>query len=124
MIGSEVLNRSEKSQKMILWTRGCMLVAGITMMALVMMLGTLYSAHRQSPLEMSPQRINPNTASMASLVRLPGVGKARAMDIIHYRQKQDSNGLVFHSARDMENIHGIGPKTVAALEPWLIFEIE
>ncbi|MHC4856830.1 MAG: ComEA family DNA-binding protein [Planctomycetota bacterium] len=68
--------------------------------------------------------INPNTASMASLVRLPGIGKARAMDIIHYRQNQKPDEPVFLSARDLENIRGIGPKTAAALEPWLTFETE
>jgi competence protein ComEA len=76
------------------------------------------------PLKVLPQRINPNTASMASLVRLPGVGRARAMDIIHYRQNQKPNELVFHSADDLQKIRGIGPKTAAALGPWLTFETE
>ena len=101
-----------------------MLAAGFALAGLMVILAAMYWAHRQVPLEASPQRINPNTASIASLVRLPGIGKARAMDIIHYRQNQKPDQPVFLSASDLENIRGIGPKTAAALEPWLIFETE
>ena len=118
-------SRLKQSQKITLWTRGCMLVAGFALLGLIVMLVSMYWMHRQPPLlEASPQRINPNTASMASLVRLPGIGKARAMDIIHYRQNQKLDEPVFLSAHDLENIRGIGPKTAAALEPWLTFETE
>lgn len=112
------------SQKITLWTRGCILVAGFALLGLLVILVSMYWTYQQPPLEASPQRINPNTASMASLVRLPGIGKARAMDIIHYRQNHKPDEPVFLSARDLENIRGIGPKTAAALEPWLIFETE
>lgn len=101
-----------------------MLVAAFALSGLMVMLAAMYGSHRQPPLEALPQRINPNTASMASLVRLPGIGKARAMDIIHYRRSQNPNGPVFLSAHDLESIRGIGPKTAATLEPWLIFETE
>ena len=118
-------SRLKQSQKITLWTRGCMLVAGFALLGLIVMLVSMYWTHRQPPLlEASPQRINPNTASMASLVRLPGIGKARAMDIIHYRQNQKPDEPVFLSAHDLENIRGIGPKTAAAFEPWLTFETE
>ena len=118
-------SRLEQSQKITLWTRGCLLVAGFSLLGLIVILVSMYWMHRQPPLlEASPQRINPNTASMASLVRLPGIGKARAMDIIHYRQNKKPDEPVFISAHDLENIRGIGPKTAAALEPWLTFETE
>ena len=99
-----------------------MLAAGLALLGLMVMLAAMYGSHRQLPLDVPPQRINPNTASMASLVRLPGIGKARAMDIIHYRQNQSPDEPVFCSAQDLNNIRGIGPKTLAVLEPWLIFE--
>jgi hypothetical protein len=124
MIESDASNRSKQSQKMTLWTRSCMLAAGFALAGLMVILAAMYWTHRQDPLEASPQRINPNTASMASLVRLPGVGKARAMDIIHYRQNQKKNEAVFLSAPDLQAIRGIGPKTAAALEPWLTFKSE
>jgi competence protein ComEA len=72
---------------------------------------------------MVPEKINPNTAPMASLTRLPGIGKARAMDIIHFRQ-QYSARPVFMSHNDLEKISGIGPKTAANVSRWLIFESE
>jgi hypothetical protein len=124
MTGSDVSSRLKQSQKMMLWTRSCMLAAGFALSGLVVMLAAMYWAHRQPPLEAPPQRINPNTASMASLVRLPGIGKARAMDIIHYRESQKHGEPVFLSAQDLECIRGIGPKTAAALGPWLTFETE
>ena len=46
------------------------------------------------------------------------------MDIIHYRESQGRDEPVFLSADDLQEIRGIGPKTSAALEPWLIFETE
>jgi hypothetical protein len=124
MIRSDISSRLNPSQKITLWTRGCILVAGFALLGLMVLLVSMYWTYQQPPLEASPQRINPNTASMASLVRLPGIGKARAMDIIHYRQNQKPDEPVFLSARDLENIRGIGPKTAAALEPWLTFETE
>ena len=113
---------SDFSQKTALWTRSCWVVAVCALFVLGVMLASSYQSHRQSPLCIQPQRINPNTASTASLVRLPGVGKARALDIIHYRESQKQDGPVFRSAQDLENIRGIGSKTAATLEPWLTFE--
>ncbi|HOK96963.1 MAG TPA: helix-hairpin-helix domain-containing protein, partial [Anaerohalosphaeraceae bacterium] len=82
----------------------------------------LYTVYRTPPLEARPERINPNTASLASLVRLPGIGKARALDLIAYRSAQPQPA--FRSANDLEAIKGIGPKTAEMLAPWLTFEEE
>ena len=62
-------------------------------------------------------RINPNTADSASLVRLPGIGPARADAIIKYRNSPDITPPAFRSADDLQNIKGIGPKTVEKLAP-------
>ena len=69
-----------------------------------------------------PQTINPNHASLGSLIRLPSVGPVRARAIIDFRQTQQKKhpGLhAFHEASDLTRIKGIGPKTVQALDPWL-----
>lgn len=122
MSDAQTLSSRSDQQQSAVWTRGCMLAAGVALMGLIVMLVMVCVSHRQPPLEVPPQRINPNTASMAGLVRLPGVGKARALDIIHYRENHGPDGTVFRSAQDMENIRGIGPKTAAKLEPWLVFD--
>ncbi len=65
----------------------------------------------------APERICPNTATAPSLMRLPGVGRVRAMDIV--KAQSDSP---YDSAAELERIRGIGPKTVENIEPYLIFE--
>jgi DNA uptake protein ComE-like DNA-binding protein len=78
--------------------------------------------HQRPFLNAAAERINPNTASVASLVRLPGIGRARALDIVHYRDNQHTEKVVFSSPQDLENIKGIGPKTAQNISPCLVFE--
>ena len=66
--------------------------------------------------------INPNTASAASLVRLPGIGPARAAAIIEYRKNFGKDTPAFACPADLDKISGIGPKTIEKMEPWLSFE--
>ncbi len=72
-------------------------------------------------------RINPNDAPVASLVRLPGIGMARAGAIVAYRQRSqfvgiDSNSPAFRNCNDLQKVSGIGPKTVQNINEWLKFE--
>lgn len=70
-------------------------------------------------------RINPNDASVASLVRLPGIGIGRASAIVAYRNKfaeQGSDKPVFQNPSDLQKVKGIGPKTVEKISEWLKFE--
>ena len=70
-------------------------------------------------------RINPNAAPAASLVRLPGIGRAKADAIISYRKKAFSSGedkKAFKDAADLDKISGIGPKTVENIREFLKFE--
>lgn len=71
---------------------------------------------------LAAERINPNTAPPASLMRLPGIGKVRAMDILACRQASSEGLAVFRSPADLEQVRGIGPKTVEKMEPYLTFE--
>lgn len=69
--------------------------------------------------------INPNDAPVASLIGLPGVGPTRARAIIAYRETvrmRTGNSVVFTEPEDLQQVHGIGPGTVAAIRPWLCFE--
>ncbi len=70
-------------------------------------------------------RINPNTASVGSLTRLPGVGLTRAKAIVAYRDRirqETTCSTVFACPGDLEHVDGIGPKTAAGLAGWLQFE--
>lgn len=71
------------------------------------------------------ERINPNYASSASLVRLPGVGIGRAEAILAYRRqfaRQESDGPAFVNIEDIQNVKGIGPKTAEDISPYLKFK--
>jgi competence ComEA-like helix-hairpin-helix protein len=52
--------------------------------------------------------IDPNTATCASLRRLPGIGHSRAEAIIEYRNLHGP----FGSRHDLAKVPGIGPVTV------------
>ena len=81
----------------------------------------VYYTHASCICELSIETtINPNHAPVASLVRLPGVGPKRAGAIIDFRN--NASERVFNSARDMEKVTGIGPKTAEKIAPYLHFD--
>lgn len=106
----------------LLWMRAYRLAAVAALLAGAFFFVSAAVSSRKPSCVGEPERINPNTASVASLVRLPGIGKARALDIIHYRQTHASDEPVFKTASDLEAIKGIGPKTAEKLAPWLTFD--
>ena len=106
-----------------LWTRSMLVAAGMATVLLVILSCGIYADSGHRPLTGVPEKINPNTASAASLVRLPGIGPARALDIIHYREHADAQPA-FGSAADMQAIKGIGPKTAENIAPYLTFATE
>lgn len=70
--------------------------------------------------------VNPNTADFGELTALPEVGPAMAERIIAFRRQHQAapaaTGPAFRSAADLQQIRGIGPKTVERLTPYLTFE--
>ena len=56
-------------------------------------------------------KVNPNTASSATLDRLPGVGPSTARKIIEARP--------FTSVDDLLRVRGIGPATLEKMRPFL-----
>ena len=78
----------------------------------------------QSKIELQ-NKINPNVAPAESLARLPGIGIVRANAIVEYRRQLWKNGrgdLAFKSCNDLDNVRGIGPKTIANMCKYLRFE--
>ncbi len=59
--------------------------------------------------------VDVNTASIAQLNEVSGIGNAKAQAIVEYR---DKNGP-FESVDDLRNVKGIGDKLLARLRPQL-----
>lgn len=56
-----------------------------------------------------------NTAPQVELMLLPGIGKVLSERIIAYREIRDG----FQDVNELVEVHGIGPKTLAKLKPFL-----
>ena len=67
-------------------------------------------------------RINPNDATSASLIRLPGIGAAKAAAIIAYRANCAGQNPAFQNCDDLQKVRGLGPKTVQNIRQCLKFE--
>ena len=68
------------------------------------------------------EKIDPNTASVASLRRLPMIGPAKANQIVSYRQKhQGEKQPVFSCPEDLQKVRGIGPEIVKRISRYLRF---
>ena len=79
---------------------------------------------QSSSIELEGQ-INPNDASVASLVRLPGIGFVRAKAIVVYRENYANQGekdKAFKGCNDLKKIKGIGPAVVEGICKNLKFE--
>jgi DNA uptake protein ComE-like DNA-binding protein len=53
------------------------------------------------------------------LAALPGIGPTKAKRIVRYRQGQPDPARAFERPSDLARIHGIGPKTVRRVAPFL-----
>jgi DNA uptake protein ComE-like DNA-binding protein len=99
------------------------LLACFTALVLAMALssGVLHQSDKASGLRLQA-RINPNDAPVASLMRLPQIGIARAEQIAAYRQAHEGEGRVFTCPDDLQNVKGIGPAIAAGFSEYLRFE--
>ena len=69
-------------------------------------------------------RIDPNTADAATLAALPGLGPARARDIVAYRESfkhPDPARRPFERPEDLLKVKGIGGNMLETLRPYLMF---
>lgn len=73
-------------------------------------------------IERASETIDPNTASVGSLIRLPEIGPRRAQAIVEYRARPGN--APFRRLEDLELIPGIGEgivREIARIEPFLRF---
>ena len=68
------------------------------------------------------ERIDPNTAPVASLRRLQRIGPAIAKAIVAYRRLHGPRA--FATAGDLQRVKGIGPKTVRIVAPDLTLPVQ
>ncbi|MCE9625637.1 MAG: helix-hairpin-helix domain-containing protein [Deltaproteobacteria bacterium] len=61
--------------------------------------------------------VNINTATPKELTMLPGVGKAKAEQIVQYRQTKP-----FGSVDDLKSIPGLGAKRIEAMRPHVVVD--
>lgn len=69
-------------------------------------------------------RIDPNTADVATLAALPMIGPKRAADLVAFRDRareRRPQRAVFVRVEDLLAISGFGPATIRQLEPYLVF---
>jgi DNA uptake protein ComE-like DNA-binding protein len=68
------------------------------------------------------ERIDPNTAPVRSLIRLPGLGPERSKAIVEYRNRPDTPP--FTRATDLDDVPGIGEGTIRSIQPFLQMDAE
>ncbi|MCO8242327.1 helix-hairpin-helix domain-containing protein [Streptococcus suis] len=68
--------------------------------------------------EKNTSLVNLNTATEADMQTISGIGAKRAADIIAYRE---ANGR-FKSVDDLNNVSGIGDKTMESIRPYVTVE--
>jgi competence protein ComEA len=106
-------------------TRGDRLVVGLLVVATLTLLATHWaqlSGWGTQPIEIDriPRapagfRLDLNSANWAELSQLEGIGETLARRIVADREQ---NGR-FARVEDLQRVHGIGPRTVLRLKPWL-----
>lgn len=89
------------------------ILAVFTLLALVVCVSNVW-AKKTTTLE---GVVNVNTASMEDLMLLPGVGEAKAKQIIEVR-----SNTPFQKIEDLLVVKGIGEKTIAKWTHYIVFD--
>jgi competence protein ComEA len=116
------------------WTTPQRRVLAVLLLALCPVLAVRYACNRAYVPDPPPARgprydevadkLDPNTADVASLSALPLIGEKRAQDIVAFREARRASTPdrpVFTRPEDLLLIKGFGQASVETLRPYLIF---
>jgi competence protein ComEA len=117
-----------------MWTEKQRVALAAILIGVTLLLGVRYFFNRSQIADPQPEtgaraaelmdRIDPNTAEWHALAALPQIGPAIARRIVEEREAfaAGNPGVVpYRELNDLSRVKGIGPATLAALEPYLTF---
>jgi len=116
-------NASEGESRRFLQSIG-LVVCSCLSMTVAICFGSRVLVGNNARVVCTQEKVNPNTAPVGSLIRLPGIGLTRARAIAAHRDavRQETDGAAFDCPEDLEQIKGIGPKTAQEIAEWLEFD--
>ena len=103
----------------------------LVLLGLLMAAGTLRSrpwGSSQRPVPVAVAAVDPNLAPWWELTVLPRIGETLAQRIVNHRESASPTSVggparpVFASVNDLHAVHGIGPKTLQRIGPYLRFD--
>lgn len=124
MVSDKFIQQSETGQSRIQSFAFVISVCGCVLLSFGFSASSFVAVRQGGVIELD-EKINPNEAQIASLVRLPGIGISRAEAIVAYRKNfsnRESNKAAFRNSDDLQKVKGIGTKTVQNISQWLKFE--
>ena len=90
---------------------------GVVGVVIVLAMGVAHAAQKPSspsrPAPVAANLVNLNTATVAQLESLPGIGAKTAQRIIEHRQKNGG----FKKIEELMNVRGVGEKSFLKLKP-------
>lgn len=124
MASNILIQQTETTQKKIQSSAFVIAASVCVLFSIAFAVSSLLGPGQSCEIELD-EKINPNNAPPASLIRLPGIGVSRAGAIVTYRRnfaEQNGDRPAFQTIDDLQKIKGIGPKTAENISEWLKFE--